>query len=54
MPRKSPLPEAAVQGAAVGARYEWVALSNTTIGTLTATINSSIVVISLPAIIFFV
>jgi MFS family permease len=31
-------------------RYPWVALSNTTLGTLIATINSSIVLISLPAI----
>jgi MFS family permease len=31
-------------------RYKWVALSNTTLGTLMATINSSIVLISLPAI----
>jgi MFS family permease len=31
-------------------RYKWVALSNTTLGTLIATINSSIVLISLPAI----
>ncbi|MDT5038282.1 MAG: hypothetical protein QOE03_3467 [Micromonosporaceae bacterium] len=30
--------------------YKWVALSNTTLGTLIATINSSIVLISLPAI----
>ncbi|GAA1955390.1 MFS transporter [Catenulispora subtropica] len=30
--------------------YKWVALSNTTVGTLIATINSSIVLISLPAI----
>jgi MFS family permease len=30
--------------------YKWVALSNTTIGMLMATINSSIVIISLPAI----
>ena len=30
--------------------YKWVALSNTTIGMLIATINSSIVIISLPAI----
>jgi MFS family permease len=38
---------------AVGAqhpRYRWVALSNTTLGMLMATINSSIVIISLPAI----
>jgi MFS family permease len=34
----------------VGPRYKWVALSNTTIGMLMATINSSIVLISLPAI----
>ncbi|WP_020573607.1 MFS transporter [Actinopolymorpha alba] len=31
-------------------RYRWVALSNTTLGVLMATINSSIVIISLPAI----
>jgi hypothetical protein len=31
-------------------RYKWVALSNTTLGTLLATVNSSIVLISLPAI----
>src|SRR5256885_3078058 len=31
-------------------RYKWVALSNTTLGMLLATINSSIVLISLPAI----
>ncbi|HEV7725343.1 MAG TPA: MFS transporter [Modestobacter sp.] len=31
-------------------RYKWVALSNTTLGTLMATVNSSIVIISLPAI----
>jgi len=38
---------------AVGAQhphYRWVALSNTTLGMLMATINSSIVIISLPAI----
>ena len=34
----------------VGPRYKWVALSNTTIGMLMATVNSSIVLISLPAI----
>ena len=43
-------------GKARGARgpdhphYKWVALSNTTLGTLIATVNSSIVLISLPAI----
>ncbi len=31
-------------------RYKWVALSNTTLGMLIVTINSSIVIISLPAI----
>src|SRR3954449_5977803 len=31
-------------------RYKWVALSNTTLGTLMATINGTIVIISLPAI----
>jgi MFS family permease len=31
-------------------RYKWVALSNTTVGMLMATINSSIVLISLPAV----
>jgi MFS family permease len=31
-------------------RYKWVALSNTTLGILISTINSSIVIISLPAI----
>src|SRR5258705_5611780 len=31
-------------------RYKWVALSNTTVGMLLATVNSSIVIISLPAI----
>ena len=35
---------------AAGRRYKWVALSNTTLGMLVATINSSIVIISLPAI----
>ena len=31
-------------------RYKWVALINTTLGVLVVTINSSIVIISLPAI----
>src|SRR5579875_3472247 len=34
----------------VGPEYKWIALSNTTLGVLMATINSSIVLISLPAI----
>jgi hypothetical protein len=33
-----------------GGRYKWVALSNTTLGMLSATTNASIVIISLPAI----
>jgi MFS family permease len=33
-----------------GTAYKWVALSNTTLGVLMSTINSSIVIISLPAI----
>ena len=34
----------------VGPGYKWVALSNTTLGALMATINSSIILIALPAI----
>ena len=34
----------------VSDRYKWVALSNTTLGVLIATVDSSIVIISLPAI----
>ena len=33
-----------------GTHYKWVALSNTTLGMLAATVNASIVIISLPAI----
>lgn len=36
--------------APVGDRYKWVALSNTTLGVLIASVDSSIVIISLPAI----
>jgi MFS family permease len=36
--------------AAVGPRYKWIALSNTTLGMLMATINSSIMLIALPNI----
>jgi MFS family permease len=35
---------------ALGPRYKWIALSNTTLGTLMATINQSIVLIALPDI----
>jgi MFS family permease len=41
---------AAVAGGSEHPHYKWVALSNTTLGTLIATINASIVLISLPAI----
>jgi MFS family permease len=37
-------------GAAVGPHYKWIALSNTTLGVLMATVNQSIVLISLPDI----
>jgi MFS family permease len=35
---------------AVGSRYKWIALSNTTLGVLMVTVNSSIVLIALPNI----
>src|SRR5882672_3831168 len=35
---------------AVGSRYKWIALSNTTLGVLMATVNSSIMLIALPDI----
>jgi MFS family permease len=41
---------AASGGAQPGDRYKWLALSNTTLGMLAATVNASIVIISLPAI----
>jgi MFS family permease len=37
-------------GVTVGPRYKWIALSNTTLGVLMATINQSIVLIALPDI----
>ena len=37
-------------GHALGPRYKWIALSNTTLGMLMATINQSIVLIALPDI----
>ena len=40
----------AVPGSLRGTHYKWVALSNTTLGILSATVNASIVIISLPAI----
>ena len=59
MANRSSSPDAsAATGAATGLsrfdkdhpHYRWIALSNTTLGMLMATINSSIVIISLPAI----
>jgi MFS family permease len=44
-------PSDTTQGPRVrGASYKWVALSNTTLGMLAATVNASIVIIALPAI----
>jgi MFS family permease len=40
----------AVPGGLRSTHYQWVALSNTTLGILSATVNGSIVIISLPAI----
>jgi hypothetical protein len=37
-------------GRALGPHYKWIALSNTTLGMLMATINQSIVLIALPDI----
>jgi MFS family permease len=42
--------QAAANGHAPGDRYKWVALSNTTLSMTMATIDASIVIISLPAI----
>jgi MFS family permease len=39
-----------VAGRLHGTHYKWLALSNTTLGILSATVNGSIVIISLPAI----
>src|SRR6478672_3607828 len=45
------VPSAVTQSpAGAGSRYKWIALSNTTLGMLMATINSSIVLIALPDI----
>ncbi|MGH3154059.1 MAG: MFS transporter [Streptosporangiaceae bacterium] len=44
------LPAGESHGAAVGPHYKWIALSNTTLGVLMATINQSIVLIALPDI----
>ncbi len=47
------VPAGAVRGTPallLGTHYKWLALSNTTLGMLAATVNASIVIISLPAI----
>ena len=46
----SAVPAARAGGTPPDERYGWIVLSNTTLGTLMATINGSIVTISLPAI----
>jgi len=45
-----PMAAAPTSRAALGPHYKWIALSNTTLGILMATINSSIVLIALPDI----
>jgi MFS family permease len=47
---ESQAPQARGRDAAPGPRYKWIALSNTTLGLLMATINQSIVLIALPDI----
>jgi MFS family permease len=44
------VPAGESRGVQVGPHYKWIALSNTTLGVLMATINQSIVLISLPDI----
>ncbi|WP_246115888.1 MFS transporter [Trebonia kvetii] len=50
MPAPSAALSPAASSPAVGSRYKWIALSNTTLGVLMVTINSSIVLIALPDI----
>src|SRR5215475_12645937 len=51
-PRRKPAvpPASARPASPVSPRYKWIALSNTTLGMLMATINSSIMLIALPDI----
>ena len=49
-PSTPPMTAGAAARPAVGSRYKWIALSNTTLGVLMVTINSSIVLIALPDI----
>ena len=46
----SPVGRGSDQGGGVSDRYKWVALSNTTLGSFMATLDGSIVIVSLPAI----
>ncbi len=48
--RPPEVPEPADHGIAAAARYRWIVLTNTTLGIFMATLDSSIVLISLPAI----
>jgi MFS family permease len=49
-PITAPAAATAAARPALGSRYKWIALSNTTLGVLMVTINSSIVLIALPNI----
>ncbi len=49
-PSSAPAPARSRTTQAVGSRYKWIALSNTTLGVLMVTVNSSIVLIALPNI----
>ena len=49
-PTTAPAAATAQAHPAVGSRYKWIALSNTTLGVLMVTVNSSIVLIALPNI----
>ncbi|MBO0803874.1 MAG: MFS transporter [Nocardiopsaceae bacterium] len=49
-PATTPASQAGQAKPAVGPRYKWIALSNTTLGVLMATINTSIMLIALPNI----
>jgi MFS family permease len=50
LPRANSSPDGATPGTLHTDRYKWIALSNTTLGMLMATINSSIILIALPDI----
>ena len=50
MPSVSARPRTSEPASGAGSRYKWIALSNTTLGMLMATVNSSIMLIALPDI----